>query len=225
MKILLVEDEQKVAAFIHKGLEEQGHQVQHAYDGKSGLDLALENDFDLIILDVILPNINGIDVCRIVRKNNEEVPILMLTALGTTDDKVNGLEAGADDYLVKPFQFKEFVARINALSRRRQQKQEAVYRIADLVVNINSKTVLRNDILIKLTAREFELLELLLRNKGRVLSRIDIAESLWDQQFDSGSNVIDVYVNYLRNKIDKNFSPKLIHTMIGMGYVLREETL
>ena len=224
MKILLVEDEPKVAAFIRKGLEEQGHQVEHAYDGKFGLKLASENDFDLIILDVILPHINGIDVCREIRKDNQAVPILMLTALGTTDDKVTGLDAGADDYLVKPFQFKELVARINALSRRRQRVQnEPVYRIADLAVDVNAKTVIRDNTPIKLTAREFALLELFLRNKGRVLSRTDIAEALWDQQFDSGSNVIDVYVNYLRNKIDKNFSPKLIHTMIGMGYVLKEE--
>ncbi len=224
MKILLVEDEPKVAAFIRKGLEEQGHEVDHAYDGKFGLKLALEKDFDLLILDVILPQINGIDVCREIRKHNQEVPILMLTALGTTDDKVTGLDAGADDYLVKPFQFKELIARIKALSRRRQRvHEEKIYRVADLIVDVNAKTVIRDNISIKLTAREFALLELFLRNKGRVLSRIDIAEALWDQQFDTGSNVIDVYVNYLRNKIDKNFSPKLIHTMIGMGYVLKEE--
>jgi len=224
MKILLVEDEPKVVAFIRKGLEEQGHEVDNAYDGKFGIKLALEKDFDLLILDVILPHVNGIDVCREVRKANPSVPILMLTALGTTDDKVTGLEAGADDYLVKPFQFKELVARINALSRRRQRgHEETIYRVADLVVDMNAKTVVRDSNPIKLTAREFALLELFLRNKGRVLSRVDISESLWDQEFDAGSNVIDVYVNYLRNKIDKNFSPKLIHTMIGMGYVLKEE--
>jgi two-component system copper resistance phosphate regulon response regulator CusR len=224
MKILLVEDEPKVASFIRKGLEEQGHVMEHAYDGRFGLKLALGDDFDLIILDVILPLINGIEVCREIRKEDREVAILMLTALGTTDDKVTGLDAGADDYLVKPFQFKELIARINALSRRRHREQEEiVYHFADLTVDVNARTVVRGDIHIKLTAREFALLELFLRNKGRVLSRADIAEALWSEQFDSGSNIIDVYVNYLRNKIDKPFSKKLLHTIIGMGYVMKEE--
>lgn len=224
MKILLVEDEPKVAAFIRKGLEEQNHEIEHAYDGFFGQKLALEKDFDLVILDVILPKISGVEVCREIRLHKKDVPILMLTALGTTDDKVLGFESGADDYLVKPFQFRELLARINALYRRRERKkEETVFHVADLEVNLDTKTVKRGDMVVKLTAREFALLELFLRNKGRVLSRIDIAETLWDQEFESGSNVIDVYVNYLRNKIDKNFSPKLIHTMIGMGYVLKEE--
>ena len=224
MKILLVEDEPKVAAFIRKGLEEQSHEVETAYDGLFGRKLALEKDYDLIILDVILPNMSGVDVCREIRLHKGNVPILMLTALGSTDDKVTGFESGADDYLVKPFHFRELLARVNALYRRRnKEKEETILKVADLEVNLDSKMVKRGDVQVKLTAREFALLELFLRNKGRVLSRVDISESLWDQEFEAGSNVIDVYVNYLRNKIDKNFSPRLIHTMIGMGYVLKEE--
>ncbi|MCX6292298.1 MAG: response regulator transcription factor [Bacteroidetes bacterium] len=223
MKILLVEDEPKVAAFIRKGLEELNHEVVHAYDGVFGKKLAFEQEFDVIILDVILPQLNGMEVCREIRKHNRQVPILMLTALGTTDDKVTGLDSGADDYLVKPFQFRELIARLNALYRRKDSTlNETVLRIADLEANLDTKMVKRGEVMIRLTAREFSLLELFLKNKGKVLSRVDIAETLWDQQFDSGSNVIDVYVNYLRNKIDKEFPDKLIHTVIGMGYVLKQ---
>ena len=223
MKILLVEDEPKVAGFIRKGLEEQMHEIDQAYDGEMGKKLATQKDFDLIILDVILPKLDGVEVCRAIRKVNQQVPILMLTALGTTDDKVRGLESGADDYLVKPFQFKELLARVNALGRRRERiKAEPVYKVADLVMDNSSKEVHRGNELIRLTAREFLLLELFIKNKGRVLSRSEISEVLWDQSFESGSNVIDVYVNYLRNKIDKPFVKKLIHTVVGMGYILKD---
>jgi two-component system copper resistance phosphate regulon response regulator CusR len=224
MRILLVEDEPKVASFIRKGLEEQMHEIIQAYDGEMGKRLAAEKDYDLIILDIILPKADGLEVCRHIRSHNATVPILMLTALGTTDDKVTGLESGADDYLVKPFQFKELVARVNALGRRKERgSQETIYRLADLEMNLSSKEVKREEAKIKLTAREFRLLELFMKNKGKVLSRPEIAELLWEDSFDSGSNVIDVYVNYLRNKIDKPFDKKLLHTVIGMGYVLKEE--
>ncbi len=225
MKILLVEDEPKVAAFIKKGLEEQQHEITEAYDGLMGKRFAFESDFDLIVLDINLPLLNGIELCRLIRKENNSIPILMLTALGTTDDKVIGFNAGADDYLVKPFQFRELIARVNALGRRKNLKQEeTIISVADLSVNLQTMEVKRSNVLIKLTAKEFRLLEFFLRNKGRVLSRIDISEAIWDEQFESGSNVIDVYVNYLRNKIDKNFSPKLIHTIVGLGYAFKVES-
>lgn len=224
MKVLLVEDEIKVAAFIKQGLEEIGYEVDMTHDGLKGKKLSHDNHYDLLILDVMLPNKSGLEICSEVRKFNKDVPILMLTALGTTDDKVNGLEAGADDYLVKPFHFKEFLARVKALTRRRKDTTEDdTLRIADLEMNLVTKDVKRAGKSIKLTAREFDLLEYFIRNTGRVLNRADIAGTVWDINFDTGTNVVDVYVNYLRNKIDKGFSPKLIHTLVGMGYVLKEE--
>lgn len=224
MKILVIEDEQSVSSFIRKGLEEQGHEVVQAFDGTLGIRTASQNSFDLIILDIILPGMNGLEVCKKLREQGENsVPILMLTALGTTEDVVTGLDAGADDYLSKPFKFKELVARVRALTRRKNLGQTgSKIQVADLEVDLDSKSVSRNDKPIKLTAREFNLLEYFIRNKGRVVSRVDILENVWEVNFDMGTNVIDVYVNYLRNKIDKNFSPKLIHTVVGMGYVLKE---
>jgi DNA-binding response OmpR family regulator len=224
MKILLVEDEPKVASFIKKGLEEQTYEVDQAYDGNFGLKLALQNDYDLILLDIILPNMSGLDVCRAIRKQKPFVSILMLTALGTTDDKITGLDAGADDYLTKPFEFKELLARIRALSRRAGDNgvSEKI-RIGDLEMDLGSKTVTRSGKVINLTAREFTLLHYLLRNRGRVVSRVDITENVWETSFDTGSNVIDVYINFLRKKIDKGFPTKLIHTLVGMGYVLKEQ--
>ncbi|MBC6611215.1 response regulator transcription factor [Hymenobacter sp. BT507] len=224
MKILLVEDEPKVSAFIRRGLEEEHYEVEVAYDGTFGQRLALTHSYDLIILDVILPNQSGLDVLRAIRGQDQQVPVLMLTALGTTTDKLHGFDGGADDYLVKPFDFAELLARVKALTRRRGHTAKgAVLTLADLNLDTAAKTVTRNGQPIKLTAREFTLLELFMRNRGRVLSRAEIAENSWEDSFDSGSNVIDVYVNYLRNKIDKNFPTKLIHTVVGMGYVLREE--
>ena len=224
-KILLVEDEPKVSAFIRRGLEEEGYEVEVAYDGNFGQRLALGQEFDLLILDVILPGQSGLEVLKAVRAQDQELPILMLTALGTTQDKLLGFDGGADDYLVKPFDFVELLARVRALTRRRDRRSVKGnwLMLSDLVVDTAAKTVMRAGQPIKLTAREFNLLELLLRHQGRVLSRGEIAEHIWEDSFDTGSNVIDVYVNYLRNKIDKGFAKKLIHTVVGMGYVLREE--
>jgi two-component system, OmpR family, copper resistance phosphate regulon response regulator CusR len=224
MNILIVEDEPKVAAFIKKGVEENGDTVETAFDGMAGRQLALEKYFDLIILDVMLPKLNGIELCRDIKKFRPDAGIIMLTALGSTDDKVTGLNSGADDYLEKPFHFKELLARIRAIKRRNHNLgEDKTYKIADLEMDMQAKTVKRSGSLIKLTAKEFNLLELFLKNQGKVLTRGDIAEKVWQIDFDTGTNIIDVYVNYLRNKIDKNHSPKLIHTQVGMGYVMREE--
>lgn len=224
MKILLVEDEPKVSAFIRRGLEEEGFTVDTAFDGDMGGRLALSQSYELVILDVILPLRNGYEVLNVIRQHDQQVPVLMLTALGTTQDKLQGFNGGADDYLVKPFDFPELVARVRALTRRRgQEVKGAVLTLADLTLNTAAKTVTRAGQPIKLTAREFGLLELFMRHPGRVLSRAEIAENSWEESFDSGSNVIDVYVNYLRNKVDKGFTQKLIHTVVGMGYVLRVE--
>lgn len=224
MKILLVEDEPKVASFIKKGLEEQLFHVDVSHDGLTGKHMALLNSYDLMILDLNLPQLSGIEVCKIVRSKKKNMPILMLTALGTTDDKVIGLDSGADDYLVKPFEFKELMARIRALTRRSsEENDQEILSIADLELNVYTKNVKRAGKKIDLTAKEFTLLEYMLRNRGRVISRADIAEKVWDITFDTGTNVIDVYINFLRKKVDKEFPVKLIHTQIGMGYVLREE--
>ena len=224
MKILVIEDEQSVSSFIKKGLEEHGHEVTQAFDGSMGIRMASQNQYDLIILDIILPGINGLEVCQKLREQGDtQIPVLMLTALAATDDIVTGLDAGADDYLKKPFKFKELLARVRALTRRKNLAITSnQLSVADLQLDLDSKTVTRDNKPIKLTAREFNLLEYLIRNKGRVVSRVDILENVWEVNFDMGTNVIDVYVNYLRNKIDKHFSPKLIHTVVGMGYVLKE---
>ena len=222
--ILLVEDEVNVSSFIKKGLEEEGHKIDIAYDGAMGLSLACSREYSLIILDVILPQMNGLEVCRRYRESNGfEVPILMLTALGTTDDVVKGLETGSDDYLVKPFVFKELLARINAMLRRKGIGYIAkLYEFSDLILNTETKTVSRSGRNISLTAKEFRLLELLISNAERVLSRTSILENVWDANIDSNTNVVEVYINYLRNKVDREFAVKLIHTVIGMGYVLKE---
>ena len=223
MKILLIEDEPKVAAFIKKGLEEQLNSVTVAYDGNMGVKLALEQEYELILLDVILPYVDGIEVCRQVRKFKREVPILMLTALGTVDDKVRGLEMGADDYLTKPFHFEELLARIRALDRRRSMVLPGtVYKVGDLEMDSYRKTVTRAGKVILLTAKEFTLLEVLMANKNRVLSRIAIAESVWGISFNRGTNLIDVYINYVRQKVDKGYDKQLIHTVVGMGYIIKE---
>jgi DNA-binding response OmpR family regulator len=195
--------------------------VDVAYDGITGKSLAFQNEYDVIILDIILPNSNGWEVCKILRSLNLTTPILMLSALGTIDDKVKGLDLGADDYLTKPFKFKELLARIRALSRRRYISDQELITIDDLEVDLSAKTARRNGQQIQLTSREFKLLEYFIKNKGRVLSRMQILEAVWEVDFDLGSNVVDVYVNYLRNKIDKNHN-KLIHTIIGMGYIMKE---
>jgi two-component system copper resistance phosphate regulon response regulator CusR len=223
MKILLIEDEPKVAAFIKKGLEEQFHNITLAYDGSMGCKLALEQDFELIILDVVLPHMNGFEVCKQVRQFKKELPIIMLSALGTVSDKVKGLENGADDYLVKPFHFDELLARIKALDRRRSMVLPGtIYQVGDLQMDCFRKTVTRDGKMIMLTVKEFTLLEVLMYNKNRVLSRVYIAESVWGINFNRGTNLIDVYINYLRSKVDKGFSKQLIHTVIGMGYMIKD---
>jgi DNA-binding response OmpR family regulator len=225
MKILLVEDEPKVASFIKQGLEEQSYNVTLAYDGFFGHKLATENEYDVIVLDLMIPYMNGLEVCKKLREEGIKTPILMLTALGTTDDKVTGLESGADDYMVKPFEFKEFVARLRALSKRftDSMQQPKLLKVADLEMNLDEKSVKRSGKSIDLTAKEFSLLEFLLRNKNKVVSRAEISEKVWDIHFDTGTNVIDVYVNFLRKKIDKEFDKKLIQTMVRMGYVIKSD--
>ena len=225
MKILVVEDEPKLASFVRKGLEEQSCEVDVAFDGQVGRNMALNNLYDVIIMDINLPKMNGFDVVQSIRKEQNRTPVLMLTAMGSVDDKLTGFEAGADDYLVKPFEFRELMARLRALTKRSSDAgmQLNVLKVADLELDLNEKIARRGDKRIELTAKEFGLLEYLMRNRGRVVSRIDIAEKVWDIHFDTGTNVIDVYVNFLRKKIDKDFPHKLIHTVIGMGYMLKEE--
>jgi two-component system, OmpR family, copper resistance phosphate regulon response regulator CusR len=223
MNILLIEDEANVSAFIKKGLEEESFHVDVAFDGYTGKRLALQEEYDLILLDIILPQINGLEVCRMLREEKIDTPILMLTALGSTDNIVVGLKSGADDYLIKPFKFKELLARINALIRRHQNKvTNPIIKFADLELNDSTKEVKRCGQIIKLTAREFTLLQYFIKNMGIVKSRTQILESVWGNTYFNNSNVVDVYINYLRNKIDKDFSSKLIHTVTGMGYIFKE---
>ncbi len=223
VNILLVEDEFKVSEFIQKGLKEQFHHIDVAFDGLFGEKLALENEYDLAIVDVILPGKSGLELCHQIRKYKQDMPILLLTALGTTKDIVTGFESGADDYLVKPFHFDELLARIKALGRRRMLVSPGIiYKAGDLEVDASKKITKRNGREIILTAKEFALLEVLIINKNRVLSRTFIAESVWGIHYDGGTNIIDVYINYLRSKINKGFSTSLIHTVIGMGYVLKD---
>ncbi|HUX56559.1 MAG TPA: response regulator transcription factor [Bacteroidales bacterium] len=224
MKILIVEDEPKVASFIKKGLEENNYDAEIAYDGLSGEKLALQYKYDLFILDIIIPGISGLDLCKKLKKINSNIPVLMLTALGTTDDKINGFDAGANDYLVKPFEFRELLARVKVLLRNANQSHETVNRLIvnDLELDLDMKVARRGGTDIDLTAKEFSLLEYFMRNSGRVLSRIDIAEKVWDIRFDSGTNVVDVYINFLRKKIDKGYDKKLIHTKVGFGYIFGE---
>lgn len=225
MKILIVEDEPKVVEFLKKGLEEQDYEVDIAFDGQMGERLAIKNIYDIILLDVVLPYVNGYELCKKIREKNQKVPIIMLTALGTTDDKITGFDSGADDYLVKPFEFKELIARIKALTKRTSgiiQTQNTL-KISDLVLDIDKKNAHRFGKIIELTAKEFALLEFLMRNKGRVVSRVEIAEKVWDITFDTGTNVVDVYINILRKKIDKDVDNKLIHTKIGQGYILDDK--
>jgi two-component system, OmpR family, copper resistance phosphate regulon response regulator CusR len=224
MKVLIVEDEPKVAHFLKKGLEEKGYKADIAYDGQTGEILALKNNYDIIILDLIMPVINGIELCKRIRLEKNEIPILMLTALSSTDDKITGFDAGADDYLVKPFEFKELLARLGALTKRYApaQKTERNLILGDLVLDLEKKVARRGNRIIELTAKEYQLLDFLMRNKGRVVSRPEIAEKVWDINFDTGTNVVDVYINILRKKIDKDFDLKLIHTRIGMGYMMED---
>ena len=225
MKLLVVEDEPKTLQAIQQGLEESQFEVDIAYDGLIARRLALKNNYAAIITDLILPGLNGYELCRQLRAEGLTTPILMLTAMGETDDKISGFDAGADQYLTKPFQFTELLARVRALTKRGTNvaMTAQTLRYGGVELNLDSKTVTRDDLPIDLTAREFGLLEFLMRNQGRVLSKPLIAEHVWGLNFDTGTNVVEVYINYLRKKIDRNFSKKLIHTHFGMGYMFKEE--
>lgn len=224
--ILIIEDEPRVANLLMNGLEENGYQVMVAYDGLMGLRLFQAHSFDLVISDIVLPKMNGFELCKEIRKVNSCIPILMLTALGSTDDKLDGFDAGADDYMVKPFDFRELNARIKVLLKRgNSDKKDLPHELsyADLRIDLQGKNVERNGISIKLSPKEYNLLLYMVENAERVLSRIEIAEKVWNTHFDTGTNFIDVYINYLRKKIDRNFEPKLIHTKAGMGFILTDK--
>lgn len=222
MRILIVEDEKKVAAFIKKGLEEETYAVDVAYDGEEGLYLGLENQYDLVILDLMLPVIDGLEVLSRLRGNKVDAPILLLTAKDSVEDKVTGLNTGADDYLTKPFAFSELLARIRVLLRRGKAETKTVLQIDGLTLDLVSHKVNRNGEEIDLTGKEYSLLEYFMRNQGKVLTRTMIAEHVWDYNFDTFTNVIDVYVNHLRKKIDKSYPDKLLHTLRGVGYIMKE---
>lgn len=226
-KILLVEDEKKLADAIQSGLNEHNYEVAVAYNGEEGKELFLNNEYDLIMLDINLPFINGYELCTLIREKNNRVPIILLTALNFTENKVQGFDLGADDYIPKPFEFQELLARIKALLRRSDISKAVAnshfLSIANLKLDLNRKEASREGQKITLTAKEFQLLEYFLRNRDKVVSREDIARDVWETEFDSQTNVIDVYVNFLRKKIDKAFSPKLIHTQVGMGYILKDD--
>ncbi len=223
-RILLVEDEKKIAEALKKGLSENQYQVEVAYDGLVGKKLFQTYPFDLAILDINLPGMTGYELCKEMRNRNQQIPIMMLTALNSIDDKIEGFDCGADDYVVKPFDFKELLVRIRALLKRLRQNVPVgnILKVGDLVMNLDSKEVTRDGNPISLTAKEFQLLEYLVKNKSKVVSRADIALNVWDIDFDTKTNVIDVYVTFLRKKVDRDFPNKLIHTQVGMGYILKE---
>lgn len=232
-KIILIEDETSVVSFIKKGLQENGYEISVAFDGLTGAKLVNENDFDLVILDIMLPEMNGLDVCKEIRKTNTHVPILFLTALGTSENIVLGLESGGDDYLVKPFKFIELVARVKSLLRRSKGsstsdsedddiKNGHIYQFSDLSLNDYTKKVVRAGEEVSLTSTEFKLLLYFLNNPEKVISRAEILDAVWGVNYEMGTNVVDVYVNYLRKKVDTRDDNKLIHTVIGMGYVLKK---
>ena len=224
--ILIVEDEKRVADLLKIGLEENGYQTMVAYDGAMGLRLFQSNSFQLVISDIILPKLDGFELCKEIRKVNERIPILMLTALGSADDKLEGFDAGADDYMVKPFDFRELNARVKVLLKRNAETvvrppEQITY--ADLSVNLNLREVTRNNIAIKLSPKEYNLLLYMLENAEKVITSVEIAEKVWNTHFDTGTNFIDVYINYLRKKIDKDFGKKLIHTKPGVGFILSDK--
>jgi len=225
MRILIVEDEPKVAKFVKNGLEENLYDVDVAIDGLKAEKLANAHKYDLYVVDIIIPHLNGIELCKRLKKQNPNIPVLMLTALGTTDDKLNGFDAGADDYLVKPFEFRELLARIKVLLKRANITVETVSRLAfeDLELDLDKKVAIRSGQEIKLTAKEVKLLEYFMRNRGKVISRNDIAEKVWDINYEFDTNVVDVYINFLRKKIEKGFDKKFIHTRVGLGYIFGYE--
>jgi heavy metal response regulator len=222
MRILVIEDEKKVSEFIKRGLKEEGYAVDVASDGENGLFQAMEITYDLILLDLMLPRLDGINLCKKLRENNIQTPLIMITARDSVKDKVTGLDSGADDYLTKPFSFEELLARIRALMRKERNQQSTRLQVADLSLDLVSHKVWRGKEEITLTAKEYALLEYFMRNTGSIITRTMISEHVWDINFDTFTNVIDVYVNYLRNKIDKGQSIKLIHTIRGRGYILKE---
>ena len=222
MRILIVEDEKKVAGFIKKGLEEETYAVDVAHDGEEGLHLGSEGQYDLIILDIMLPKINGLEVLSLLRTQGSDIPILLLTAKDAVDDRVTGLNKGADDYLTKPFAFSELLARVRVLLRRGKAEVKTILQIADLTLDLVSHKVNRGGDEIELTGKEYSLLEYFIRNQEKVLTRTMIAEHVWDYNFDTFTNVIDVYINHLRNKIDKGRQGKLLHTLRGVGYIMKE---
>ncbi len=223
--ILIVEDEKKIADSLRQGLSENSFYADAAYDGTIGLKMFRNRPYQLVILDINLPGMNGYELCKTMRIINPDVPVVMLTSMSAVEDKIEGFDAGADDYIIKPFDFRELLVRIRALLKRIHTTVATgtLLRAGDLVMNLDSKEVIRDSQVISLTAKEFQLLEYLLRNKNRVLSRADIALQVWDIDFDTRTNVIDVYVNYLRKKIDKGFDEPLIHTQVGMGYILKDK--
>lgn len=226
VKILVVEDEKRVADLLKIGLEENGYQALVAYDGEMGLRLFHANSFQLVISDVILPKMNGFEMCHEIRKNDSQIPVLMLTALGTADDKLEGFDVGADDYMVKPFDFRELLARVRVLLKRSRVSDTDVVKeisYASLHINLERQEVARDGVQIKLSPKEYNLLTYLVENAGRVVSRVEIAEKVWNTHFDTGTNFIDVYINYLRKKMDKNFDVKLIHTKPGVGFILTDK--
>jgi heavy metal response regulator len=223
MRILLVEDEKKVASFIKKGLEEEFYSVDAVYDGKEGLRLALTEDYDLIILDIMIPFKDGFTVLQELRKEKVSIPVLFLTAKDTLSDKVQGLNFGADDYLPKPFAFEELLARVRALLRRGTSEKNLILKVLDLSLDTQAHTVTRNNTIVQLTPKEYSILEYLLRNKNRVISRTMLSEHVYDYHFDSDTNVIDVYINKLRNKIEKGFDSQIIHTVRGVGYIIKDQ--
>ena len=218
-----MEDEKKIADFIKRGLKEEGYAVDVAYDGEEGLFLAKTNDYDLVLLDLMLPKIDGLTICGKLKKDNVKTPVIMLTAKDTVKDKVAGLDSGADDYLTKPFAFEELLARIRAILRKRDAQAPTMLKVADLELDLITHKVTRASKEIALTTKEYSLLEYLMRNKDIIVTRTMISEHVWDIDFDTFTNVIDVYINYLRNKIDSGFDDKLIHTVRGRGYILKEE--
>ncbi len=224
--ILIVEDEKKIADSLKQGLSENSFYADAAYDGAIGLKMFRNNPYNLVILDINLPGMNGYDLCKAIRAINPDVPVVMLTSMSAVEDKIEGFDAGADDYIIKPFDFRELLVRVRALLKRIHSTVATgtLLKAGDLVMNLDSKEVTRDSQVISLTAKEFQLLEYLLRNKNRVLSRSDIALQVWDIDFDTSTNVIDVYVNYLRKKIDKGFDEPLIHTQVGMGYILKDKS-
>lgn len=224
-KILVVEDEKKIADTLHLGLSENGFYVEVAYDGKIGYQLLASHTFDLVILDINLPGMNGYDLCKAIRYRNQHMFVIMLTSMNSLENKIEGYDAGADDYLVKPFEFRELLLKIRALLKRtpgQSMPVGTVLKAADLEMNLDNKEVHRSGKKIKLTTKEFQLLEYLLRNKNRVVSRADLAINVWDVDFNTNTNVIDVYISYVRNKVDRDFGHKLIQTHVGMGYILKE---